>query len=62
MEINEIFNKPPGFEGVTRCFQFPQETFTAEYLLEIRRVCYYNSSINKTQAQQVVSLKLTEKA
>lgn len=27
IEITEIFNKPPGFEVVTRCFQFPHDNF-----------------------------------
>lgn len=62
MEITEIFNKPPELERVTRCFQFPQDNFYSwVFILEMRKVCYYSNNTNKTQAQQVVSLKLRGK-
>lgn len=58
IEITEIFNKPLGFEVVTRCFQFPQDNFYSW-------VIYTGNEeslplFNKTQAQ-VVSFEQQQK-
>lgn len=52
-EITKIFNKQPGFEVVTRCFQFPQDNFyNLVFILEMRKVCHCFQQ-NKLQAQQI---------